>query len=139
MVLQYPCATIWKHSDQILNTVKYLQYRQILGIANRTHFYSQYLEIPSATVGSHMGMHQIPLDTYGNPEYSNYLLFSVFSDGHEAARKDGDHRPQTNTVKYRILSNTAKYYMGTSLYGFKLVKLSSKASKYVDPNSPNLP
>ena len=34
-VLQYPRATIWKHSDQILNTVKYPQYRQILGTANR--------------------------------------------------------------------------------------------------------
>ena len=65
---------------------------QILGIANRTRFYSQHREIPSATVGNHMGTHQIPLDTFGNHEYSNFFL-NVFSDGHEAATKDGDHRP----------------------------------------------
>ena len=54
--------------ENTINTVT-----RIHGIVNRTHFYSQYHEIPSATVGNHMGTHQnIPLDTFGNPEYSNY-------------------------------------------------------------------
>ena len=152
-VLQYPRTTIWKHSVQILNTVKYPQYRQIQGIANRTRSYSQYHEIPSATVGNHMGTHQIPLDTFGNPEYSNYLLFKRFLRWTQSSNKRW--RPQTicsrastvfirtnlakiqiyrqlllatqipNTqvfygiwaanIKYWILSNAAKYYMGTSL------------------------
>ena len=64
--------------ETLESNFEYPQYRQILGIVNRTRFYSQYREIPSATVGNHMGMHQIPLDTFGNPEYSNYLLFKRF-------------------------------------------------------------
>ena len=64
-VLQYPRASIWKHSDQILNTGKYPQYREITSAT-------------LATVGNHMGTHQIPLDTFGNPEYSNYLLFKRY-------------------------------------------------------------
>ena len=92
-VLQYPRATIWKHSDQII------------------------------------------------------FFLNVFSDGHEAATKDGDHKPFVRehpfcffeqippkykytgnycwqpkyrqipiwfaNIKYRILLNTAKHYMGT--------------------------
>ena len=101
-VLQYPRATIWKHSDQILNTVKYPQCRsQILGIANITRFYSQYREYPRQ-----------PLDTFGNPEYSNYLLFKRFLRRTRSSNKRW--RPQsiclrasivfirTNTVKIQI-------------------------------------
>ena len=70
------------HMETLRSNFEYWQnyppYCQILGIANRTHFYSQYHQIPSATVGNHMGTHQIPLDTFGNPEYSNYRLFKRF-------------------------------------------------------------
>ena len=48
--LQYPHTTIWKDSDQILNTRKIIP--SILGIANRTRFYSQYRETPSGTLGN---------------------------------------------------------------------------------------
>ena len=58
------------------------QYHQILGIANRTHFIHNTVKYPRRplviTVGNHMGRHQIPLDTFGHPEYSNYLLFKRF-------------------------------------------------------------
>ena len=132
----------------------YPQYCQILGIASRTHFYSQYRQIPSATVGNHMGTHQIPLDTFGNSEYSNYLLFKHFLRRTRSSNKRW--RPQTicsrasivfirtnpakiqiyrqlllasqilsstqvfdgiwvANIKYLMLSNTAEYYMGTSL------------------------
>ena len=97
---------MWKHSDQILNTGKYPQYRQILGIANRTRFYSQYREIPSATVGNHMGTHQIPLDTFGNPEYSNYLLFKRFLWRTRSSNKRW--RPQT------ICSRTSIVFIRTN-------------------------
>ena len=87
-----------------------LKYRQILGIANRTRFYSQYHEIPSATVGNHMGMHQIPLDTFGNPEYSNYLLFKRFLRWTRSKR----WRPQTiyKIQIYRQLLLATGYLMG---------------------------
>ena len=138
------------------NTVKYPRYRQILGTANRTRFYGNTVKCnrrPSATVGNHMGTHQVPLDTFGNPEYSDYLLFKRFLRRTRSSNKRW--RPQTicsrasvlfirtntakiqiyrqlllatqipsNTqifdgiwvanIKYRILSNTAKYYMGSS-------------------------
>ena len=44
------------------------EYRQIPSI----QLYSQYREIPSATVNNHLGTHQIPLGILGNPEYSKY-------------------------------------------------------------------
>ena len=136
------------------------QCRQIPSISSNTGYceYKSFLfrEIPSATsaiVGNHMGTHQIPLDTFGNPEHSNYLLFKRFL--RRTRSSDKRRRPQTicsrasilfirtnpvkiqiyrqlllatqipsNTqvfdgiwianVKYRILSNTAKYYMGTT-------------------------
>ena len=94
--IQRYCNTLvqpFGNTHQILNTGKYLQYRQILGIVNRTRFYSQYREIPSATVGNHMGIHQIPLDTFGNPEYSNYLLFKRFLRRTRSSNKRW--RPQT--------------------------------------------
>ena len=69
------------------------EYQQTLGITNKICFYSQYREIPLATVGNHMGTYQILLYSFGNPEYSNYFFLNVFSDGHETATKDGDHRP----------------------------------------------
>ena len=56
-----------------LNTVKYCVLRIELVYIHNT---VKYPRRPSATVGNHMGTHQIPLDTFGNPEYSNYLLFS---------------------------------------------------------------
>ena len=40
------------NTHRILNTGKCPQYCQILGIANRTRFYSKYREIPSATLGN---------------------------------------------------------------------------------------
>ena len=96
VVLQYPRTTIWKHSDQILNTVKYPQYRQIsLGIANRTRLYSQYREIPSVTLGN----------CWQVQPYGNTSDIQVF-DGIWVAN-----------IKYRILSNTAKYYMGSTHKG----------------------
>ena len=52
--------------ENIINTVK------ILGTANRTCVYSQYREIPSATIGNHVGTHQLPLESFSKPEYSNY-------------------------------------------------------------------
>ena len=66
MVLQYPRATIWKHLDQILKTVKYWVLRiELVSIHNTV----KYPRRPSATVGNHMGTYQIPLDTFGNSEY----------------------------------------------------------------------
>ena len=124
-----------------LNTVKYWVLRiELVSIQNTV----KYPRRPSATVGNHMGMHQVPLDTFGT-----HIIFflNIFSNGHGAATNDGDHRPfvrehpfclfkqipskykytgnycwQPNygiwiaNIKFRILSNTAKYYMGTSLY-----------------------
>ena len=87
---------------------------QILGIANieliSFHNTVKYPQQPSATVGNHMGTHQIPLATL-NIKFIFFL--NVFSDGHEAATKDGDHRPsfysrasivfiQTNPDKIQI-------------------------------------
>ena len=155
-VLQYPRTTIWKHLDQILNTGKYtfntIKYWVLqIGLVS-IHNTVKYPQRPSATVGNHIGMHHIPLDTFGNPEYSNYLLFKRFLRRTRSSNKRW--RPQTicsresiefigtnpakiqiyrqlllatqipsNTqifdgiwvanIKYRILSNTAKYYMGT--------------------------
>ena len=137
-----------RHWDQILNTGKYPQYRQILGTENRTRFYSQYRKIPSATVGNHMGTHQIPLNTFGNPEYSNFLTFSP-TDTKQQQKAICSRASilfiwpnpvkiqiywqlllatqilPSNTqvfngiwvanIKYRILSNTAKYYNYGSL------------------------
>ena len=74
--MQYPRATIWKYSDQIFNTGKYSQYRQILGFANRTRFYSQYHKLPSATLGNCWQPYGNAPDTLGSPEYSKYLQFS---------------------------------------------------------------
>ena len=92
-----------------MNIVKYPQYRQILGTVNRTHFDPQCCEIPSATVGNHMGTHQIPLDTFGNPEYSNYLLFKRFLRRTRSSNKRW--RPQTICSRASILfirTNPAK-------------------------------
>ena len=99
---------------------------------------------PSATVGNHVETHQIPLDTFGNPEYSNYLLFKRFfaTDTKQQQKMETtDHLQNTNipatavgnwvfdgiwvaNIKYRILSNIAKYYMGTSLYTVKKGEMS---------------
>ena len=83
------------------------EYRHILGIANRTR--SKYREIPSATVDNHMGTHQIPLDTFGNPEYSNYLLFKRFLRWTRSSNKRW--RPQTICSRASIVfiwTNPAK-------------------------------
>ena len=94
--MQYPCTTIWKCSDQILNTVKYPQHHQ--GIAHRTHFYSKCSEIPSATLGNCWQPYGNASDTAGYrwillATLNTQIIFflNVFSDGHEAATKDGDH------------------------------------------------
>ena len=72
-----------------------VEYRQILGIANRTRFYSQFdREIRPrqllATIWERIRYRWIPLATL-NTQIIFFL--NVFSDGHEAATKDGDHRP----------------------------------------------
>ena len=77
------------HSDQTLNTSKYPQYCQILGIANITHLYSQYREISLATMWEcircmHRRMLHVPLAT---------LNTQITCTRHETAAKDGDHRP----------------------------------------------
>ena len=76
----------------------------------------KYPRQPMATVGNHMGMHEILLDTFDNLN-TQIILLNVFSNGHEAATKDGDHFTVFGfaNIKYQILSNTTKYYMGTSL------------------------
>ena len=65
------------------------EYRQIPSM-NRTSFYSKYREIPSATIWECIRYRWIPLATL-NTQIIFFL--NVFSDGHEAATKDGDHRP----------------------------------------------
>ena len=134
--------------NQILNTLNIVKYWvlwiQLVSIHNTVKYPRQLL----ATIWEHIRYRWIPLATL-NTQIIFFL--NIFSDGHEAATKDGDHRPfvrehplclfenipatttvgNPNTVKYpgiwwyciwianieyRILSNTAKYYMGTSLY-----------------------
>ena len=59
----------------ILNIVKYWVLRiELVSI----HNIEKYPRWPSATVGNHMGMHQIPLDTFGNSDFSNHLLLKRF-------------------------------------------------------------
>ena len=93
------------------------EYQQILGIANKICFYSQYREIPLATVGNHMGTYQIPLDTFGNPEYWNYFFLNVFSDGHEVATKDGDHREEHLLCLFEQIPPKYKYTVLATIVG----------------------
>ena len=113
MVLQYPHATIWKHSGQILstgkitlNTVKYWVLQiELVSIHNTVKYPRQLL----ATIWEHTKYRWIPLATL-NTQIIFFL--NIFSDGHEAATKDGDHRPfcsrasivfiQTNPAKIQI-------------------------------------
>ena len=106
-VLQYPRATIWKHSDQILNTGKYPQYRQILGIANRTRFYSQYREL--ATIWERIRHRWIPLATL-NTQIIFFL--NVFLRRTRSSNKRW--RPQTiyKIQIYRQLLLATGYLMG---------------------------
>ena len=119
----YPRTTIWKHSDQILNTGKYPQHHQILGIVNRTCFYSQYREIPLATVGNHMGTHQILLESFSNLKYSNYPTCTVVWQTWQVRAIEIWIYQQllSHTQVFdgiwvdNIRSNNVKYHMGTSL------------------------
>ena len=61
------------------------EYRQIPSM-NRTSFYSKYREIPSATIWECIRYRWIPLATL-NTQIIFFL--NIFSDGHEAATKDG--------------------------------------------------
>ena len=82
------------------------EYRQIPSIPSNIelvaiHNTVKYPRRPSATVGNHMGTHQIPLDTFGNPEYSNYLLFKRFLRRTRSSNKRW--RPQTICSRASIL------------------------------------
>ena len=89
------------------------EYRHILGNLRielvSIHSTVKYPRRPSATVDNHMGTHQIPLDTFGNPEYSNYLLFKHFLRWTRSSNKRW--RPQTICSRASIVfiwTNPAK-------------------------------
>ena len=82
-VLQYPHATIWKHSHQILNTGKYWVLRIELFL----------FTIPWNTLGNCLQPYGNTSDTFGNPEYLNYLLFKRFLQWTWSSNKRC--RPQT--------------------------------------------
>ena len=70
------------------------EYRQIPSIPSNTGYceYNSFL-FTTPWIGNHMGTHQTPLDTFGNPEYSNYLLFKRFLRRTRSSNKRW--RPQT--------------------------------------------
>ena len=94
------------------------EYHQILGIVKRTNFYSQCHEIPSATLSNFWqpyGMHQIPLDTFSNPEYLNYLLLKLFLQ----QTRSRQWRPHTICSRASIVfirRNSAKTQIYLQLY-----------------------
>ena len=97
MVLQYltqPYGNTQIKFWILVNTLKYTVKYWVLRIELVSiHNTMKYPRRPLATVDNHMGMHQILLDTFGNPEYSNYLLFKHFLRRTRSSNKRW--RPQT--------------------------------------------
>ena len=82
------------HMETLRSNFEYRQipqYHQILGIANRTHFIHNTVKYPRRPLVITVGIKYrwIPLAIL-NTQIIFFL--NVFSSGHEAATKDGDHR-----------------------------------------------
>ena len=95
MVLQYPRTSIWKHSDQILNTskltlntVKYWEYSSFLFTTPSNNHGDPWQLL--AAIWECIRYRWIPLATL-NTQIIFFL--DVFSNRHEGVTKDGDHRP----------------------------------------------
>ena len=72
--LVQPHGNTWVRFWILANTLNTVKYRVLQIELVSIHNTVKYPWQPLVTVGNHMVTHQIPLDNFGNPECSNYLL-----------------------------------------------------------------
>ena len=106
----YDSGQILSTGKITLNTVKYWVLQiELISIHNTVKYPRQLL----ATIWEHTKYRWIPLATL-NTQIIFFL--NVFSDGHEAATKDGDHRPFVREHPLCLFEQILPKYKYTGIY-----------------------